>query len=184
MNYILVDLEATCWEKGTSPARMEIIEIGAIRLEAGSWRSLDEFERFVRPVEEPHLSDFCRELTGIRQGDVDAAAEFGPVFDEFLHWIGEEPLTLCSWGAYDLRQFELDCRRHERPLPAELRNHLNVKQAFADWRGARPCGMKKALRILDLEMVGRHHRGIDDVRNIARICRRFLSEHLADRERA
>jgi len=26
MRYVIVDLEATCWEKGTSPDKMEIIE--------------------------------------------------------------------------------------------------------------------------------------------------------------
>jgi len=32
MQYIIVDLEATCWEKGGRQDRMETIEIGAARL--------------------------------------------------------------------------------------------------------------------------------------------------------
>ncbi len=31
------------------------------------------------------------------------------------------------------------------------------------------CGMKKAMAILNLDLNGTHHRGIDDARNIAKI---------------
>jgi len=66
-DHVILDLEATCWEKGTRLNRMETIEFGAVRLEPGAWDVIDEFSSFVRPVSEPVLSDFCRELTGIRE---------------------------------------------------------------------------------------------------------------------
>jgi 3'-5' exoribonuclease 1 len=107
MRYIIVDLEATCWEKtgivdpaGNRPN--EIIEIGAVMLPSASSPAVDEFGRFVRPVAEPALSDFCTKLTSITQPDVDSADTFPTVFQEFLDWIGREPFVLCSWGQYDL----------------------------------------------------------------------------------
>jgi inhibitor of KinA sporulation pathway (predicted exonuclease) len=154
-----------------------------MRLEGETLGFLDEYSRFVRPVEEPQLSNFCRELTGIRQADVDAADEFGTVFPDFVRWIGEKPFTLSSWSAYDLNQFRIDCARHGLVLPAVFLNHRNLKVDFAMWRGEKACGMRKALRVLGLELEGRHHRGIDDARNIARICRKFLPSYLA-RERS
>src|SRR5438067_4346899 len=141
MRYIIVDLEATCWERGGRPERMEIIEIGAVRLESASGPATDEFARFVRPVIEPSLSEFCKQLTGIRQQDVDAARPFPEVFDKFLGWIGDAPVTLSSWGAYDLRQFRLDCARHRIPMPETFERHVNLKAEFARQRGIRPCGM-------------------------------------------
>jgi inhibitor of KinA sporulation pathway (predicted exonuclease) len=39
VRFVVVDLEATCWEKGANPARMEIIEIGAAN-------SVSSFARF------------------------------------------------------------------------------------------------------------------------------------------
>jgi inhibitor of KinA sporulation pathway (predicted exonuclease) len=36
MRYVIVDLEATSWEKGTNPDRMEIIEIGAALLDSST----------------------------------------------------------------------------------------------------------------------------------------------------
>ncbi len=71
MRYVIVDLEATCWQTGTSQARQEIIEIGAVMLLSSEARSPSEFAEFVRPVVEPELSDFCIRLTGITQQEVD-----------------------------------------------------------------------------------------------------------------
>ena len=41
-------------------------------------------QSFVRPVEEPLLSDFCRDLTSFNQEDVDEAETFPEVLREFL----------------------------------------------------------------------------------------------------
>lgn len=176
MRYIIVDLEATCWEKGTSPDRMEVIEIGAVRLPSLNADPDGEFARLVRPVAEPILSDFCTQLTSITQQDMDQASPFAVVFPEFLAWIGSEPFTLCSWGAYDLRQFHVDCQRTQIPFPAQFEQHINLKAEFARLRGIKPCGMKAALSMLQLPLDGTHHRGIDDARNIAKIARVILPQ--------
>src|ERR1043165_8944279 len=105
MRYVIVDLEATCWEKGTSPDRMEIIEIGAGLLDSSTGPVSKEFGAFVKPVASPELSEFCTQLTSIRQEDVDQAEIFPMVFWQFVDWIGVEPFRLCSWRAYDLNQF-------------------------------------------------------------------------------
>ncbi|HLY26034.1 MAG TPA: 3'-5' exonuclease [Aggregatilineales bacterium] len=174
MNYIIVDLEATCWKTGTDPARQEIIEIGAVMLTPGAAQPMPEFARFVRPVNEPVLSDFCVSLTGITQADVDGANPFDVVFGAFVTWIAAEPFTLCSWGAYDLNQFRVDCSRHQIALPTTFERHINLKKAFAQWKGIKPCGMKAALEVLNLPLEGKHHRGIDDARNIAKIAQAML----------
>ena len=176
MQYIVVDLEATCWVDRSARRRnqMEIIEIGAVCLDA-DLEVVDEFDSFVRPVVNPQLSDFCTELTSITQADVDRADRFGVVFERFLTWIGEEPHRVCSWGAYDLDQFRLDCRRFGVLLPAWFEDtHINLKEEFALWRGVKRCGMAKALKQLNLPLEGVHHRGIDDARNIARIAQQLL----------
>ena len=170
MRYIVVDLEATCWENARDRSRMEIIEIGAVEMPSSSSAPGREFARFVQPVIERQLSDFCRQLTTIRQSDVDGASGFGHVFSEFVDWIGDEPFVLCSWGGYDLTQFRADCARHEIPLPASFEQHINLKKEFARLRGIKPCGMERALSHAGLPLSGTHHRGIDDARNIAHLA--------------
>lgn len=173
--YIIVDLEATCWPERTRIEQMEIIEIGAVRLDGNHLAVMDEFQAFVKPREHPELSDFCRELTPIKQLDIDRARDFKTVFEDFLHWIGPRDYALCSWGAYDLKQFQVECRRHGLPLPTAFRHHINIKEAFCALRGLRSCGMKQALHLLGLPLKGTHHRGLDDARHIARIAQTFFS---------
>jgi inhibitor of KinA sporulation pathway (predicted exonuclease) len=170
MRYIVVDLEATCWEDVRDFDRMETIEIGAVELPAATDPPSREFSRFIRPVVEPVLSQFCRRLTTIRQRDVDAAGGFWAVFPEFLGWIGEGPFVLCSWGGYDLTQFRVDCRRHSLEFPPEFERHINLKKEFARLMSVKSCGMERALGYAGLRLEGTHHRGINDARNIARLA--------------
>lgn len=171
MRYIIFDLEATCDKQNFPPERMETIEIGAVTLE---WA--DSFTAFVRPVSTFALSAFCTDLTGITQSEVDAAEPFYTVFPRFAAWCeaGNEPFTLCSWGAYDIKQLRLDCERHKMTFPANFDRHINLKRAFGEKFGTRPLGMMRALERLKLPAQGQHHRAIDDARNIARIAERLL----------
>jgi 3'-5' exoribonuclease 1 len=174
MRFIIVDLEATCRESGLPRTEMEIIEIGAVELLAGEPNR--EFDAFVRPEIHPTLSEFCKKLTHIRQSDVDRAGCFDRVFSEFLDWIGPEDYALCSWGSYDLTQFLQDCARYQISPPAafSFEEHINLKKRFAEKFGTRPLGMAAALNQLGMPLLGTHHRGIDDARNIAALARRIL----------
>jgi 3'-5' exoribonuclease 1 len=174
VDYIIVDLEATCWEENVEVSQMEIIEIGAVRLSGEALSETSEFDRFVRPTRSPVLSSFCIQLTSIPQERVDQSAPFPSVFADFLTWIGNGDYTLCSWGKYDLRQFQAECDRHAIPLPPGFAGHINIKREFARLMKTKECGMKRAPQIAGLPLVGTHHRGIDDARNIASLARLVL----------
>ena len=154
--------------------QMEIIEIGAVGLASSGGPITGEFCSFVRPVVHPRLSDFCTELTSIRYHEVDAADPFPQVFWRFLDWIGPDPFRLSSWGAYDLGQFETDCRRHNMALPDSFATHINLKKAFSRLHGTKPMGMKGALALMGLALEGQHHRGCDDAKNIAKLALNIL----------
>ncbi|MGL4463994.1 MAG: exonuclease domain-containing protein [Planctomycetia bacterium] len=182
MEYVVVDLEATCWSGRFDRLRMEVIEIGAVRLPKAGGPPDGEFARFVRPLVEPTLSDYCRTLTSIRQEDVDAAPLFAAVMPELAAWAeagafgatAGRPFVFCSWGAFDKRQLELDCRRHGLTPPDWLGRHLNLKDLFAKHHGVQPCGMAEALQTVGMPLVGTHHRAVDDARNIARLAALLL----------
>ena len=70
MYYLVIDVETTCCAHNSFPrSEMEIIEIGAVLCDR-HFQPLNFFQSFVRPVVHPSLTDFCRELTSIRQKDV------------------------------------------------------------------------------------------------------------------
>lgn len=175
MKYIIVDLEATCWQDRTLKHVNEIIEIGAVCVNE-QCEIKDVFNAFVRPVVHPQLSEFCTRLTSISQADVDEAKTFTEVIEAFKLWIGsEEAFVICSWGFYDKKQLIADCRLHQLET-GWLKHHISLKHQHAEIRNLqRPLGMGEALKLEDLELEGTHHRGIDDVKNIAKIFRKHFS---------
>lgn len=169
MKYIIVDLEATCWDEKGHGNKNEIIEIGAVCINEYKQEE-SQFSEFVKPILNPRLSDFCTGLTTITQKDVDAADTFDKVIARFKTWIGlEEEYMLCSWGLYDKNQFISDCHLHKLNT-SWLEHHISLKHQYTEIKGLkRHTGMSGALYMENLKLQGTHHRGIDDARNIAKI---------------
>lgn len=175
---LVVDLEATCWANSIMPGgerqnihSMETIEFGcALATRAGDL--LDSQSFLVRPTYHPQLTEFCTNLTGITQSMVNAVPTFPEAVKVLDEWLGEpsKGFIWCSWGSYDLKQIMADSAKHgAAPRFLEFR-HLNLRKI---WR--RTTGQKKknslmgALDYHGLSFEGRHHRGIDDARNIVRL---------------
>ena len=174
MKYVIVDLEATCWE-GSKVHDMEIIEIGAVLLCGISNQPISDYQKFVLPVENPQLSEFCKKLTTIKQSQIDTSHHFPDVFEEFLEWINQEEFILCSWGNFDMELIELECKRHSMSLPKNFMYHINLKDLYARAYSTKASiGFKQVLRKLDMEFEGTMHRGLDDARNIARVAENLL----------
>ncbi|MFB6363320.1 exonuclease domain-containing protein [Paenibacillus elgii] len=167
MNYIVLDLEATCWENDRTKQN-EIIEIGAVKIN-DKLEIVDEFQSFIKPILNPWLSDFCKQLTSITQDDVNQAEYFQQAIQRFQDWIGKEDYILCSWGFYDKSQLTKDCELHTISTKW-LANHISIKHQHGKLIGKeRGVGMARALDMLKLPLDGTHHRGMDDARNIAKI---------------
>ncbi|MEL7532849.1 MAG: 3'-5' exonuclease [Bacteroidota bacterium] len=176
MKYIVLDLEASCWRERGHKKPSEIIEIGAVAIDSQG-NILDEFAHFVRPQLHPILSPFCTELTSITQADVDQAQDFPAVLQSFTDWIDlSQPYLLCSWGFYDRNQLEKDCKLHQLET-TWLSPHISVKHQYTQIAAAKKhMGMARALKHENLPLLGTHHRGIDDARNIAQIFIRHLGK--------
>jgi inhibitor of KinA sporulation pathway (predicted exonuclease) len=176
MNYIIVDLEATCWENRDGK-RNEIIEIGAVSVDK-QLKIVGEFGEFVKPKVNPELSDFCIQLTSIEQSNIDNASSFLEVIDLFLRWIKSFSgnYILCSWGYYDRVQFKNDCELHG--LNQDWSNrHISLKHQYGKIKGLRrPPSMKRALKSEKMPLDGTHHRGIDDARNITKIFQKYYDK--------
>jgi inhibitor of KinA sporulation pathway (predicted exonuclease) len=172
MNYIVIDLEATCW-KNNFQMQNEIIEIGALKINESA-KVIDEFSSFVKPKLHPILSPFCIQLTSISQKQIDEANPYPTVIKNFIDWIGEE-YKLCSWGFYDKNQFTKDCELHNLDV-TWIKNHISIKHQYAKIKYLqRPIGMDAALIDENLQLDGVHHRGIDDARNISKIFIKYFN---------
>ena len=167
---LVIDLEATCDEgDGLAADDMEVIEIGAVWATAEG-EVLEEFQALVRPTLHP-ISDFCQELTGIRQADVDTAPLFPEVAAQLASFAQRYPEATMwgSWGKFDDKQIQRDCQRHGVASPLPALSHVNLKRQFAKSRKIKEVGMARALQMVGLPLDGAHHRGLDDARNIAKL---------------
>jgi len=176
MNFIIYDLEATCWE-GRPPNKVqEIIEIGAIALNPYG-EVTGSFNKFVRPVVNPNLSLFCRQLTSIEQEQVNRAKEFPQVIEHFQDWaaIFEEDYLLASWGRFDKRMLIQDCELHEMEADWIAPHHFNIKQEYTQLKGLRKArGLRRSVEKEGFEFTGMHHRAISDAENLAKIFAKYI----------
>ncbi len=177
MNFIIYDLEATCW-MGRPPSMVqEIIEIGAVRVN-GYGEAEGVFSSFVRPVINPRLSSFCQELTSIRQEDVERARLFPNVAEDFQDWaeMWDEDYVLCSWGEFDQKMLINDCKLHKIDYDWTA-PHINLKDQYREIKRLKqPRGLKAVVEAEGYDFVGTHHRGIDDAKNLALIFTKYLDE--------
>lgn len=177
MNFIVFDIEATCWEGRPEDLTQEIIEIGAVRLNRFG-EVEDVFSSFIQPILNPTLSVFCRQLTHIDQRDIDRSDTFPRVIEDFQDWadIFYEEYLLCSWGNFDKRILIQDCKLHD--LEYEwAETHINLKQQYHEIRKLRRArGLRSALEAEGFEFEGTQHRGIDDAKNLVRIFQKYLDE--------
>ncbi|KAJ7940858.1 ribonuclease H-like domain-containing protein, partial [Mycena leptocephala] len=207
--FLLLDVEATCQRGADFNYPNEIIEFPVCLMrwkdrDGGSASQLEiteEFRSFVKPSWRPILSEFCTELTGITQEQVDAAPDFPAVLRSLRAFLVEHKLIekngkrrlrfcWCSDGPFDIRDFVVkQCFISQVPIPnwmtgdvldvrALVMAHTSGRQAH---RGPFPkiatLNIPGQLLALGLpQFLGRQHSGIDDARNLARILKQLALE--------
>jgi 3'-5' exoribonuclease 1 len=175
MNYIILDLEATCWQGNAMDRNPEIIELGAYRVN-GYREWLDHFQAFVKPVQHPRLSSYCTDLTGITQAQVSKSKSFEHIFPLFEDWYfsREGPHLICTWGAKDMELIHAECTRHDVD-GSFLPSSINLKAQYAMMhRLPKEVGLLKALEYTELDFEGSHHRALDDAFNTAKLFLHYL----------
>ena len=166
------DLEYTAWECSMARSWLtpgefrEVVQIGAVRLDADSFTVQAEFDVLVRPRFNPALSPYFEKLTGIT-GDQIAArgVDFRTAYDRFLAFAGDCPIA--AFGR-DEKVLEENLRlygiRDAKSLPLfyDLRGWFAVQGI--DPRGRLSCEIGPALGV---PFVGRSHNALDDARSLA-----------------
>ncbi|GLB35330.1 putative exonuclease [Lyophyllum shimeji] len=154
--FLVLDVEATCQQGTDFSFPNEIIEFPVClmrwkdRLDdhrASQLEVVEEFRSFVKPTWQPVLSQFCTELTGITQEQVDSAPLFPAVLASFQKFMikhglidgetGERLVRFCwcSDGPFDVRDFVVkQCFISKIPMPGWIQGDvLDVRTAVLDW---------------------------------------------------
>ncbi|XP_028620009.1 ERI1 exoribonuclease 2 [Grammomys surdaster] len=195
---IVVDFESTCWSNGKHHNSPEIIEFPAVLLSTATGEIESEFHAYVQPQEHPILSEFCTELTGIKQVQVDEGVPLKICLSQFCKWIHKlqqqkkisfatgdsEPSTsevkLCAfvtWSDWDLGVcLEYECRRKQLLKPVFLNSWIDLRATYKLFYKRKPKGLSGALQEVGIEFSGREHSGIDDSRNTALLAWKMIRD--------
>ncbi|NWH64322.1 ERI2 exoribonuclease, partial [Geococcyx californianus] len=194
---IVIDFEATCW-RDAGRRGPEIIEFPAVLLNTSTGETESEFHTYVQPQEHPVLSEFCTELTGITQTQVDEGVPLNICLSQFLKWIQKiqkekkiifgsdtprrstseaNPCTFVTWTDWDLGVcLHYECKRKQLRKPDILNSWIDLKATYKAFYNRKPKGLSGALQDLGIAFAGREHSGLDDSRNTARLAWRLMCD--------
>lgn len=189
---LVLDFEATCWnQKDTSKGAPEIIEFPCVLYDIKINNILSEFQQYVMPFEHPRLSDFCRNLTGITQQQVNDGVPVGTCLMLFQKWIKEQELKykqfkssnlankciFTTWSNWDIGVcLKNECRRKRITLPSIFHEWIDLRELYREHYMRKPKGLYGALQEVGLEFEGREHCGLHDARNTAKLAGRMITE--------
>ncbi|XP_043350241.1 ERI1 exoribonuclease 2 isoform X2 [Dermochelys coriacea] len=195
---IIIDFESTCWKDGKYQYSQEIIEFPAVLLNTSTGEIESEFHMYVQPQEHPILSEFCTELTGIKQNQVDEGVPLNICLSQFSKWIQKmqkekkiifnsdvsshsvseaKSSTFVTWSDWDLGVcLQYECKRKQLRKPDILNSWIDLRATYKLFYTRKPKGLNGALQDLGIEFAGREHSGLDDSRNTARLAWRMICD--------
>jgi inhibitor of KinA sporulation pathway (predicted exonuclease) len=169
---VLFDTEFTAWpgsmaSRWLAPGEFrEIVQIGAVKIDAKNLEPVAEFEILVRPRFNSILSDYFVALTGITNEAVKArGVDFRDAYNRFVEFVGRDQMG--AFGRDDLvlvENLDLYGINDARPLPRHrnivpwLRENGIVTTGLHACDVAQVCGVK---------FDGRKHDALDDARSLA-----------------
>jgi len=166
------DLEYTAWECSMARQWMtpgeyrEVVQIGAVKLNADSFVEIASFDVLVLPRINPQLSAYFQNLTGITQHQVTTqGVDFAQAYARFLDFAGDAPIATFGRDEQvlidNLRLYGIADTR-ELPVFYNLRGWFAVQGL--DPRGLLSCDIAPALGV---PFVGHTHNALNDARSLA-----------------
>lgn len=144
---IVMDLEFTkpTEEAARSGLRFEIIQIGAVRVDACG-NTVDTFDSYVRPRYASDIAWKVKQLTGISRSDVCDADCLEDVMDRFADWIGAASTRIVTWSRNDFKQLSMETRYKKMPFVLGDMRWLDLQKIYPRLMGVGRKGRDMALK--------------------------------------
>jgi len=193
LSYLFViDFESTCWDNKSNAPSPEIIEFPVVLLCLKTGCIVSEFQSYCLPIEQPRLSPFCTQLTGITQSMVEQGVPLKTCLMLFKQWLEKvcrqfkinlngvnlteevegnlKNATCCTWSDWDLGVcLANECNRKQLKKPEYFNDWIDIRAVYRNFYNRKPQGLNGALRDVGLHFQGREHSGIEDARNTAKL---------------
>lgn len=168
---VFFDLEFTADEgsigrKWLAPGEFkEVVQIGAVKVDASSLDPLGDFEILVRPRINRVLSPYLENLTGITNAAIaERGVDFREAYLRFLDFAGGA--AIAAFGRDDLI-FEGNLRLYgiaDVPMTPPYTNVIPwLAENGIDMRGLHACNVARSS---GAEFIGRDHDALDDARSV------------------
>ncbi|KAJ6332737.1 hypothetical protein OIU77_008734 [Salix suchowensis] len=176
--------------------KVEILEFPVLIIDAKKMGVVDLFHRFVRPtaMSEERVNEYIYNKYGKFGVDRvwhDTALPFNEVLQQFESWLTQHNLwekthggrlnraAFVTCGNWDVKtQVPHQCSVSKLKLPPYFMEWINLKDVYQNFYNPRneARGMRTMMSQLKIPMVGSHHLGLDDTKNIARVLIRMLAD--------
>ncbi|KAF5201496.1 Eri1 exoribonuclease [Thalictrum thalictroides] len=174
--------------------KVEILEFPVIMIDLKTLRFVDFFHRFVRPVkmDEQRVNEYIEGKygkIGVDRVWHDTAITFQEVLQEFEDWMARNNLrdkksggsllraAFVTCGNWDLKtKIPQQCKDSNIKLPSYFLEWINLKDIYLNFYKREARGMRTMMDELQIPLLGTHHLGIDDSKNIVRVMQRMLSD--------
>lgn len=172
--FVVIDFEATC-DKEKNPHPQEIIEFPSVIVNGVTGQLEACFQTYVRPTCNQVLTDFCKDLTGIQQIQVDRGVTLSEALLRHDKWLEKKGIkntnfAVVTWSNWDCRvMLESECRYKKIRKPPYFNRWINLRVPFQEVFGDDRCNLKQAVEKAGLTWQGRAHCGLDDAKNTARL---------------
>ncbi|KAF6155926.1 hypothetical protein GIB67_039257 [Kingdonia uniflora] len=181
---LVVDLEG----------KVEILEFPVVLIDARTLEFVDYFHRFVRPskMSEQRIGEYIEGKYGKLGVDGvwhDTAIPFDEVLGQFEVWMSNHRLwdrmhegalhrsAFVTCGNWDLKtKVPQQCKTSSMKLPPYFMEWINLKDIYLNFYKRRAPGMMSMMNQLQIPLMGSHHLGIDDSKNIARVLQHMLAD--------
>ncbi|KAK7257188.1 hypothetical protein RIF29_30977 [Crotalaria pallida] len=177
--FLVLDLEG----------RVEILEFPVLMVNAKTMQVEDIFHRFVRPTKmsQQRINEYIEGKYGKFGVDRvwhDTAIPFKEVIQQFEAWLMQHQLwkggelnraAFVTCGNWDLKtKVPQQCEVSNIKLPPYFMEWINLKDVYLNFYCRKATGMTTMMRELQIPLLGSHHLGIDDTKNITRVLQHML----------
>ena len=174
---IVIDIEATCWEKGKIPGNQkpEIIEIGICKLNMKDGSIQDKRSYLIKPTQS-EVSEYCTQLTGITSEKLEKeGVSFKEACSNIKNRYNSLRRTYAGYGGFDKSIVENQCKELNVRFPFS-ETYLDLKVLLTLMSGEKPIGLLKELQTRNIEFEGTAHKGADDAMNTAKLLYHVLKK--------
>lgn len=168
----VIDLELTCWEDSAlTKSQGEITEIGVVLVDMETLDIVGEYTSTVKPKNFPELTEYCTNLTGITQDEIDSSRPLNEVYKELCNTFlpNQKEFFWVVWGRDTIcLENELNSKGQKVELDPRV---MNLKEVTRELKIH--GGLKAVLESLSIEQVLPHHRALPDAKSTYKLMKHF-----------